>query len=61
MGIEELLGGTLHPFVPVACHGSFQLEPFEGQGRTQEVSGKLLETSGVTCRHRVFEPLCERP
>jgi hypothetical protein len=38
VGIEELLGGTLRAFVPVACDGSFQLEPFEGQGRTQEVA-----------------------
>jgi hypothetical protein len=29
--------------VAVARHGSFELEPFERQGRTQEVAGRSAE------------------
>jgi hypothetical protein len=58
VGIDHPLGGTFRAFVPVACDGSFQLEPFEGQGRTQEVSRESLETNGVTGRHG--DPIVDR-
>jgi len=61
LGTLELVGGTLRPLVSVARHGSFKLEPFDGQGRTQQVSRESLETCPVVGGHRVFEPLYERP
>jgi hypothetical protein len=47
LGIEELVGGTFRSLVPVARHGSFQLEPFEGQGRTQQVARETLDSCSV--------------